>query len=148
MIEILQPSFKPDLSKAVRIVGKASAMPFKGAFSNDQLPLTIRILEELTEGESSSPEMATALDANHKSVASTFCSLKKSGFVDFKWFRKPKRQRMAMYSISEKGRKHLEGFNREKPLPPVAGVSSNRLLESVDVESKEKVFSSPQSLNQ
>ncbi len=148
MIEILYPTHKPDLSKAVRVVGKASAMPFKGAFSNDQLPLTIRILEELMDGESTSPEMATTLEANTKSVASTFCSLKKSGFVSFKWFRKPKRQRMAIYYISEKGRKHLEGFTREKPLPPVAGVSSNRLLESVDVESKKEIPRSPQQTNQ
>jgi DNA-binding PadR family transcriptional regulator len=111
LLDTLNPVFIPDLSKARRIVGKASAMPFKNALFTSQLPLTIRILEELVEGESTSPEMTTTLDANPKSVASTFSWLKKGGYVSFKWFRKPGRQRMAMYSINEKGRNHLEKFN-------------------------------------
>ena len=149
ILDTLQPSFTPDLSRAKRVIGRASALPFKAALFNSQLPLTIRILEELVDGESTSPQMAVTLENNPKSVASTFSHLKKLQLVSIKWFRSGKGQKMAMYSINEKGKKYLETFNAthirresEKPLSNVSGDFSRAELESVYVEQKAEVSTS------
>lgn len=143
LLDTLNPVFIPDVSRARRVVGKASAMPFKGALFSSQLPLTIRILEELVDGESTSQEMTTTLDANPKSVASTFSWLKEKGYVNFRFFKKPGRMAMAMYSMNEKGRKHLEKFNetceRKTNVSDIPGNPRLDKLESLPIHQEQQV---------
>jgi hypothetical protein len=141
VIEVLFPTFTPDLSKARRISFTSKA-ELEEEESLCVRQVSYEYMVKLRDFRLKKQEFRKEMREWAKKRKQLYTNVFKSKrslnraheLMDLKRVRAC-RENLA-YNI-----KRLEGWELEKPISPVFGDSSNRLLESVDVESKEKVSS-------
>lgn len=141
MIEVLFPTFKPDLSKARR-VSFTSKAELEEEESLCVRQVSYEYMVELREFRLKKQEFRKQMrewSKKRKNLAVNVFKSKRS------LNRAHELMNMERIKVCRQNliynQKRLEGWELEKPISPVFGDSSNRLLESVDVVEKEEVSS-------
>lgn len=141
MIEVLFPTYKPDLSKARRVsFTSKSELEEEESLCVRQVSYDYMVkLREFRLKKQEFRKQMREWSKKRKNLAVNVFKSKRS------LNRACELMNMERIKVCRQNliynQKRLEGWELEKPISPIFGDSSNRLLESVDVESKEEVSS-------